>query len=79
MDQGARVRKNIKYAVAGELLLAALKFISRRVFVLMLGREYLGLNGLFTDVLSMLSLQSWGSASPSPTASTARWPRGTRS
>lgn len=30
MDQGARIRKNIKYAVAGELLLAALKFISRR-------------------------------------------------
>ena len=50
MDQGARIRKNIKYAVAGELLLAVLKFISRRVFVLMLGREYLGLNGLFTDV-----------------------------
>lgn len=60
MDQGARVRKNIKYAVAGELLLAALKFISRRVFVLMLGREYLGLNGLFTDVLSMLSLAELG-------------------
>ena len=60
MDQGARIRKNIKYAVAGELLLAALKFISRRVFVLMLGREYLGLNGLFTDVLSMLSLAELG-------------------
>lgn len=52
--------KNIKYAVAGELLLAVLKFLSRRVFVLLLGREYLGLNGLFTDVLSMLSLAELG-------------------
>ncbi len=48
--------KNIKYAVAGEFLLALLKFLSRRVFVLLLGRAYLGLNGLFADVLSMLSM-----------------------
>lgn len=54
------ITKNIKYAVAGEFLLAVLKFLSRRVFVLLLGREYLGLNGLFTDVLSMLSLAELG-------------------
>ena len=46
--------------MACELLLAALKFMSRRVFVLLLGKEYLGLNGLFTDVLSMLSLAELG-------------------
>ena len=46
--------------MACELLLAALKFVSRRVFVLLLGKEYLGLNGLFTDVLSMLSLAELG-------------------
>jgi len=50
------ITKNIKYAVAGEFLLAVLKFLSRRVFVLLLGRAYLGLNGLFADVLSMLSM-----------------------
>ena len=54
------ITKNIKYAVAGEFLLAVLKFLSRRVFVLLLGREYLGLNGLFADVLSMLSLAELG-------------------
>ena len=54
------ITKNIKYVVASEFLLAVLKFLSRRVFVLLLGREYLGLNGLFTDMLSMLSLAELG-------------------
>lgn len=40
--------------------MAALKFVSRRMFVILLGREYLGLNSLFTDVLSMLSLAELG-------------------
>ena len=60
MGSAEHMAKNIKYAVAGEFLLAVLKFLSRRVFVLLLGREYLGLNGLFTDVLSMLSLAELG-------------------
>ena len=60
MDRAARMEKNLKFVMAGELLLAVLKFLSRRVFVLLLGREYLGLNGLFTDVLSMLSLAELG-------------------
>ena len=60
MDRAGTITKNVKYAVVGELLLAVLKFLSRRVFVLLLGREYLGLNGLFADVLSMLSLAELG-------------------
>ena len=45
MDRAARMEKNLKFVMAGELLLAVLKFLSRRVFVLLLGREHLGLNG----------------------------------
>lgn len=40
--------------------MAAVKFLSRRVFIVLMGREYLGLNGLFTDVLSVLSLAELG-------------------
>ena len=54
------MEKNLKFAMAGELLLAVLKCLFCRVFVLLLGREYLGLNGLFADVLSMLSLAELG-------------------
>lgn len=41
-------------------MLAVLKFLSRKVFVLFLGKEYLGINGLFTDILSVLSLAELG-------------------
>ncbi|HFX3738638.1 TPA: lipopolysaccharide biosynthesis protein [Enterococcus faecium] len=37
-----------------------IKFISRSVFIYFLGAEYLGLNGLFTNILSMLSLAELG-------------------
>lgn len=60
MVRAEHITRNVKYAVAGELLLAALKFVSRRMFVLLLGSEYLGLNSLFSDVLSMLSLAELG-------------------
>lgn len=60
MDKAAHIKRNLKFAIAGELLLAALKFLSRRAFVILLGREYLGLNGLFTDILSVLSLAELG-------------------
>lgn len=60
MDRTEHVVKNLKFAAASELTLAVLKFVSRRVFVLLLGKEYLGINGLFTDILSVLSLAELG-------------------
>ena len=56
MDRTGSVVRNFKFTAASELILALLKFVSRRVFVLLLGKEYLGLNGLFTDILSVLAL-----------------------
>ena len=60
MEQVKTVSKNLRLTAASELVLAALKFVSRRAFVLLLGKEYLGLSGLFTDILSMLSLAELG-------------------
>jgi len=60
MDRTEHVVKNLKFATVSELMLAVLKFVSRRVFVLLLGKEYLGISGLFTDILSMLSLAELG-------------------
>lgn len=60
MDRTEHVVKNLKFAAVSELVLAVLKFVSRRVFVLLLGKEYLGISGLFTDILSMLSLAELG-------------------
>ena len=60
MDRTDHVVKNLKFAAASEFVLAVLKFISRRVFVFLLGKEYLGISGLFTDILSMLALAELG-------------------
>lgn len=52
--------KNIKYSVASQAVNFILVFITRKIFLFILSSEYLGLNGLFSDILSMLSLAELG-------------------
>lgn len=52
--------KNIKYAIVGQGFGLIISFISRMIFVRTLGAEYLGLNGLFLNILSILSLAELG-------------------
>ncbi|PKM53340.1 MAG: hypothetical protein CVV00_12765 [Firmicutes bacterium HGW-Firmicutes-5] len=52
--------KNIKYALIGQMLALVITFISRMTFVSVLSAEYLGINGLFTNILSILSLAEMG-------------------
>ncbi|MFC5406802.1 lipopolysaccharide biosynthesis protein [Cohnella soli] len=51
---------NIAAGVGNQLVITALSFISRTVFIQSLGIEYLGVNGLFTNILAMLSLAEAG-------------------
>lgn len=52
--------KNMKFGAIGYFLSYIFTFATRRVFVLFLSIEYLGLNGLFSNILSMLSLAELG-------------------
>ncbi|MCM3118460.1 oligosaccharide flippase family protein [Neobacillus sp. MER 74] len=52
--------KNTAYGIAGQLIGTILSFISRTLFINILGASYLGINGLFTNILSMLSLAELG-------------------
>mgnify|MGYP007071183710 FL=1 len=52
--------KNIYYSVLIQISMALLGFISRKVFINNLNIEYLGINGLLTNILSMLSLVEGG-------------------
>ncbi len=52
--------KNIKYSLIGQMLALVVTFISRIVFVNVLSAEYLGINGLFTNILSIISLAEIG-------------------
>ena len=52
--------KNIYYSMLIQVCMTLLGFISRRVFINNLDVEYLGVNGLLTNILSMLSLVEGG-------------------
>ncbi|MDU4862755.1 MAG: hypothetical protein E6356_18065 [Terrisporobacter othiniensis] len=52
--------KNIYISILSQLVIVLLGFISRKVFLDNLGTEYLGINGLLTNILSMLSLVEGG-------------------
>lgn len=50
----------MKFTVTGQLVSLLVSFVSRTIFIRVLGSEYLGLSGLFTNILSVLSLAEMG-------------------
>lgn len=52
--------KNIAFSIANQLLNIFLAFISRKVFIICLSVDYLGISGLFGDIFSMLCLADLG-------------------
>lgn len=51
---------NIAAGLGNQVIITALSFISRTVFITYLGIEYLGISGLFTSILAMLALAEAG-------------------
>ena len=51
---------NIIFSFGGQLVDLIARFLLRTVFIYTLGKEYLGLSGLFNNILSMLSLADLG-------------------
>ena len=52
--------RNIKYTVIAQMINFLIVFASRAIFVRILSAEYLGLNGVFSNIISMLSLAELG-------------------
>lgn len=52
--------KNIVVGIMTQLIMVIIGFVSRRVFVDILGYEMLGINQLFISIISMLSLTEFG-------------------
>lgn len=46
--------------IGGQLMNEALRFITRTVFIYTLGKMFLGINGLFSEIMVMLSLTNLG-------------------
>lgn len=63
MKESSRTRNsilNLLSSFGGQLLLTLCKFVVRTVFIQILGKAYLGINGYFADILNMLSLTELG-------------------
>ena len=58
--------KNTIFVMAGLFCSLVVSFIARSVFIRLLGVEYNGVNGLFTNILQVLSLAELGLPRPSP-------------
>lgn len=54
------VLRNIGVSIVSQCLTLILSFISRTAFIKLLGAEYLGINGLFSNILTMLSFAELG-------------------
>ena len=60
---GSRIENSIRnttFALLGQIATIILSFVARTVFINCLGAGYLGINGLFTNILSVLSFAELG-------------------
>jgi|BioPla2DNA2_1021312.scaffolds.fasta_scaffold01418_4 O-antigen/teichoic acid export membrane protein len=60
MTRTANCIRNVKYTIFGQIIGIVISFFGRMVFVHILGREYLGLDGLFSNIISVLSIVELG-------------------
>lgn len=52
--------RNTTFAMIGQIGTIVLSFLTRTIFIACLGASYLGINGLFTNILSLLSFAELG-------------------
>lgn len=60
LNYGENIIKSMKYGTIVNVMCTILPFILRTCIIYAMGLEYAGLNGLFTSILSMLSLAELG-------------------
>ena len=60
MGRIQNVKRNAIYNLLSNVVTMLLSFVTRTLFIYTLGVKYLGLNGLFTSILGVLSLADLG-------------------
>lgn len=60
MGRTANVTKNFGINILGQVVQLLIQFVSRTIFIASLSTEYLGVNGLFSNIFSLLSLTELG-------------------
>lgn len=60
MGRSSKALKNVFTGLVSKLLMLALAFAARTMFIRLLGAEYVGVSSLYTNILSVLSLAELG-------------------
>ena len=60
MSRTTKSLRNAAVSTGGQILNSLLKFACRTVFIYTLGKDYLGISSLYTNVLTILSLSELG-------------------
>ena len=60
MSRTANSIRNVAASIFGQLLNNVLRFVCRTVFIYTLGKEYLGIASLYTNILSLLNMTELG-------------------
>lgn len=60
MGRSEKAIRNVFTGVANKLIMMVLAFVTRTLFIRLLGAEYTGVNSLFSNILSVLSLAELG-------------------
>lgn len=60
IERTKNATRNIAWGIIEKIITILMPFICRTVFIKVLGAEYLGLNGLFTSILQVLSISELG-------------------
>ncbi len=62
MSRSINSIKNIIVGMGGQVFIYLIRFVTKTVFIHTLGKEYLGLQGLFSNIFSLLNLTELGFA-----------------
>ena len=63
LNRSGNAIRNVKYGMVNRIISIVLPFIVRTVFIRELGAEYLGLNSLFSSILTVLNMTELGFSS----------------
>ena len=63
LERTKNAARNVAYGYLSRLILMIFPFLTRGLFIRLLGSEYLGLNGLFSSILTVLNMSELGFSS----------------
>ena len=59
-NRNQKIRRNLILGILSQTVTILLTFFNRQIFIFGLGKEHLGINGLFANIVTVLSIAELG-------------------